>query len=377
MRTGIARGRTMKFNVSRDAFLKPLQVVSGAVERRHTLPILSNLLLQIEGDRLRLTGTDLEVELVSSVAVNAAGGDGAVTVPAKKLVDIVRSLPEDSNIEFSAEEDKAFVRSGRSKFKLSTLPADDFPNIDDWTSDINFVSDQVVLKRLMEKTHFSMANQDVRYYLNGMLFETDNGMLRSVATDGHRLAMSSCAVEQPGLAQKQVIVPRKGVVELLRLLGEEEAEVSVAIGNNHIRIESETIVFTSKLVDGRFPDYRRVLPSGGDKIVVADRDLLRQAFGRASILSNEKFRGVRLNLASGELCITATNPEQEQAEEVIEVDYQGEELEIGFNVSYLLDVLNNVDDNEIRFTLADSNSSALIEPNHDDSCCYVVMPMRL
>lgn len=367
----------MKFSVSRDAFLKPLQIVSGAVERRQTLPILANLLLQVDGDQLRLTGTDLEVELISSVTVESTGGDGTITVPAKKLVDIVRSLPDDSVIEFSAEEEKAFVRSGRSKFKLSTLSSDDFPNIDDWTSDINFVTDQIILKQLMEKTHFSMANQDVRYYLNGMLFETDSGMLRSVATDGHRLAMSNCYIEQPSLAQRQVIVPRKGVVELLRLLEDEETEVAVAIGANHIRIETKGIVFTSKLVDGRFPDYRRVLPSGGDKIVVADRGLLRQAFGRASILSNEKFRGVRLNLSSGELCITATNPEQEQAEEVIEVDYQGEDLEIGFNVSYLLDVLNNVDDHQISFTLADSNSSALIEPHNDESCCYVVMPMRL
>ncbi|MGM0525925.1 MAG: DNA polymerase III subunit beta [Pseudomonadota bacterium] len=367
----------MKFIVSRDAFLKPLQIVSGAVERRHTLPILSNLLLQVEGNELKLTGTDLEVELISSVNVESSGGDGSVTVPAKKLLDIVRSLPDDASIEVSAEEDKAFVKSGRSKFKLSTLSSEDFPNIDDWTSEINFVSDQVVIKRLMEKTHFSMANQDVRYYLNGMLFETDDGMLRSVATDGHRLAMSSCSVQQPGLTQRQVIVPRKGVVELLRLLGDEELEVAVAIGNNHIRVETQNIVFTSKLVDGRFPDYRRVLPSGGDKLVVADKDTLRQAFGRASILSNEKFRGVRLNLSSGELCITATNPEQEQAEEVIEVDYQGEDLEIGFNVSYLLDVLNNVDNSEVSFTLADSNSSALIEPHNDDSCCYVVMPMRL
>lgn len=367
----------MKFSVSRDAFLKPLQIVSGAVERRQTLPILANLLMQVEGDQLRLTGTDLEVELISSVTVDSSGGDGAITVPAKKLVDIVRSLPDESVIEVTAEEDKAFVRSGRSKFKLSTLSADDFPNIDDWTSEINFVTDQIVLKKLMEKTHFSMANQDVRYYLNGMLFETDSGMLRSVATDGHRLAMSSCGIDQPALAQRQVIVPRKGVVELLRLLGDEETEVAIAIGNNHIRIETQDIVFTSKLVDGRFPDYRRVLPSGGDKVVVADRDVLRQAFSRASILSNEKFRGVRLNLSSGELCITATNPEQEQAEEVIEVEYQGDDLEIGFNVSYLLDVMNNVDDHQISFTLADSNSSALIEPHNDDSCCYVVMPMRL
>jgi len=367
----------MKFSINRDAFLKPLQVVSGAVERRHTLPILSNLLLQVDNGQLKLTGTDLEVELVSSVPLESADMDAAVTVPAKKLLDIVRSLPEGSTIEFTSQEDSATVKSGRSKFKLSTLSSDVFPNIDDWKSDIHLVTEQAILKDLMEKTHFSMANQDVRYYLNGMLFETDNGMLRSVATDGHRLAMSTCAIDQPGLAQRQVIVPRKGVVELLRLLGDDDQEVSVSIGNNHIRVETPELVFTSKLVDGRFPDYRRVLPSGGDKVVVAHRDALRQSFGRASILSNEKFRGVRLNLSSGELCITATNPEQEQAEEVIEVDYQGDDLEIGFNVSYLLDVLNNIDDEQVSFTLSDSNSSALIEPQHDESCCYVIMPMRL
>ncbi|WP_287797785.1 DNA polymerase III subunit beta, partial [Idiomarina sp.] len=302
----------MKFSINRDAFLKPLQVVSGAVERRHTLPILSNLLLQVDNGQLKLTGTDLEVELVSAVPLESADMDAAVTVPAKKLLDIVRSLPEGSTIEFTSQEDSATVKSGRSKFKLSTLSSDDFPNIDDWKSDIHLVTEQAVLKDLMLKTHFSMANQDVRYYLNGMLFETDNGMLRSVATDGHRLAMSTCAIDQPGLAQRQVIVPRKGVVELLRLLGDDDQEVSVSIGNNHIRVETPELVFTSKLVDGRFPDYRRVLPSGGDKVIVAQRDALRQSFGRASILSNEKFRGVRLNLSSGELCITATNPEQDQ-----------------------------------------------------------------
>lgn len=367
----------MKFTVSRDAFLKPLQIVSGAVERRHTLPILSNLLLKVEGDTLRLTGTDLEVELISSVKVESSGGDGMVTVPAKKLLDIVRSLPDESPIELVGDDEGVRVRSGRSKFKLSSLSADDFPNTEDWSSEVNFITSQDTLKRLMEKTHFSMANQDVRYYLNGMLFETDANMLRSVATDGHRLAMSNCHIEQPGLSQRQVIVPRKGVVELLRLLNEDDSEVAVAIGNNHIRVETADIVFTSKLVDGRFPDYRRVVPQGGDKQIFADRDLLRQAFGRASILSNEKFRGVRLNITAGELCITATNPEQEQAEEVIEVNYEGEAIEIGFNVSYLLDVLNNIEAEEVCFVLSDANSSALIEPKDDDSCCYVVMPMRL
>lgn len=366
----------MKFSISRDAFLKPLQVVSGAVERRHTIPILSNVLIQASSDQVRLTGTDLEVELVSSCAIEG-GEAGEVTVPAKKLVDIVRSLPDGATVEFSASADKVMIRSGRSKFTLATLPAQDFPNIDDWDSDIQLVTSQAVLKDLVERTHFSMANQDVRYYLNGMLFETDVNTLRTVATDGHRLAMSSCEIGQPNLAARQVIVPRKGVMELLRLLDDVENEVKILIGNNHIRIETNGIGFTSKLVDGRFPDYRRVLPSGGDKVVVAEREVLKQASSRASILSNEKYRGVRVNLSSGEMCLTANNPEQETAEEVIEVEYQGEPLEIGFNVSYLIDVLNTVQGNKVKLTLSGSDASGLIEDNDDDSSLYVVMPMRL
>lgn len=366
----------MKFTISRDAFLKPLQVVSGAVERRHTIPILSNVLIQVRDGHARLTGTDLEVELVSTCDI-ATGDEGEVTVPAKKLVDIVRSLPDGALVEFSASADKATIKSSRSKFTLATLPAEDFPNIDDWDSDIQLVTSQSILKDLMDRTHFSMANQDVRYYLNGMLFETDTNILRTVATDGHRLAMSSCEIAQPNLTGRQVIVPRKGVMELLRLLEDDDSEVKVAIGNNHIRVETRGICFTSKLVDGRFPDYRRVLPQGGDKVVVADRDILKQACMRASILSNEKYRGVRVNLSSGEMCLTANNPEQESAEEVIEVDYQGDSLEIGFNVSYLIDVLNTVQGSQVKLTLSNPDASGLVEDNEDDSALYVVMPMRL
>lgn len=366
----------MKFSISRDAFLKPLQVVSGAVERRHTIPILSNVLIQVAADSVRFTGTDLEVELVSTCAIEN-GETGEITVPAKKLVDIIRSLPEGATVEFSASADKALIKSGRSKFTLATLPAQDFPNIDDWDSDIQLVTSQALLKDLMERTHFSMANQDVRYYLNGMLFETDASILRTVATDGHRLAMSSCDIGQPNLAARQVIVPRKGVMELLRLLDDADNEVKVFIGNNHIRIETNGIGFTSKLVDGRFPDYRRVLPSGGDKVVIADRDLLKQACSRASILSNEKYRGVRLSVTPGEMCLTANNPEQETAEEVLEVEYQGEPLEIGFNVSYLIDVLNTIQGSKIKMTLSGPDASGLVEDNEDDSSLYVVMPMRL
>ncbi|RUO30895.1 DNA polymerase III subunit beta [Aliidiomarina sedimenti] len=366
----------MNFSTTRDALLKPLQVVSGAVERRHTLPILSNVLIRVSSDELRMTGTDLEVELVSKVSLEGAV-EGEATVPAKKLLDIVRSLPEGHDVKLESNGDKIILRSGRSKFTLSSLPASEFPDIDEWEAEVTFELARGELKHLMERTHFSMANQDVRYYLNGMLFEVNDNQLRTVATDGHRLAMAGMQLEQSGLPQRQVIVPRKGVTELMRLLEQDDQLIQVAIGQNHIRIRSEGMVFTSKLLDGRFPDYRRVLPQGGDKTVIADKDLLRSACARASILSNEKFRGVRLNLSSGELALTANNPEQEQAEEAIEVDYQGDALEVGFNVTYVLDVLSSIQGEQVKFTLSDANSSALVEDNADDSALYVVMPMRL
>lgn len=366
----------MKFSTTRDALLRPLQVVSGAVERRHTLPILSNVLIRVGQDELRMTGTDLEVELVSKVSLEGAT-EGEATVPAKKLLDIVRSLPEGNDVTFEANGDKVILRSGRSKFTLSSLPASEFPDIDEWEAEVKFELPRGDLKRLMERTHFSMANQDVRYYLNGMLFEVNDDLLRTVATDGHRLAMAGTQLGQSGLPQRQVIVPRKGVSELMRLLEQDEQLVQVSIGQNHIRLRSDGMVFTSKLLDGRFPDYRRVLPQGGDKWVIADRDILRSACSRASILSNEKFRGVRLNLSTNELALTANNPEQEQAEEVVEVDYQGEALEIGFNVNYVVDVLNAIQGQQVKFTLSDANSSALVEDNADNAALYVVMPMRL
>jgi len=366
----------MKFAINRDAFLKPLQVVSGAVERRNTLPILGNVLLQVSEDDVKLTGTDLEVELVSSVALDNPT-PGEVTVPAKKLVDIVRSLPEGAEIRVEANDSKVIVRSGKSRFTLSSLPAVDFPNIDEWDSEIQLDMQQDQLKKLMEKTHFSMANQDVRYYLNGMLFEVNDNLLRSVATDGHRLALAAVQLEQSALPHKQVIVPRKGVSELLRLLEDDDAPVTVTFGQNHIRVATGSMTFTSKLLDGRFPDYRRVLPAGGDKILVADRDLLKSSCQRASILSNEKFRGIRVAFSNNQIVITANNPEQEQAEESIEVEYQGGEFEIGFNVTYLLDVLNAIQGDQIKMTLIDPNSSAIVEDNADDGALYVVMPMRL
>lgn len=279
-------------------------------------------------------------------------------------------------ISFLLDGDRLQVRSGRSRFSLATLPAKDFPNIEDWQSELSLTLLQADLRGLIEKTQFSMANQDVRYYLNGMLFDIEDSTLRSVATDGHRMAVAQ--VELPeALAAQQIIVPRKGVLELVKLLDMPDQPVVVQIGSANIRVEVNQFIFTSKLIDGRFPDYRRVLPQSTNKVLVAACDVLRHAFSRAAILSNEKFRGVRLNIDGSDMRITANNPEQEEAEELLDVQFEGEPIEIGFNVSYVLDVLNTLKCDNVRMSMSDSNASALIENVEDDSAMYVVMPIRL
>jgi DNA polymerase-3 subunit beta len=370
----------MKFSIARDALIKPLNLVAGVVERRQTLPILSNVLLVLEDKTLSLTGTDLEVELVGRVELEAAGVDGDVTVPARKLVDICKSLPEGSTIEFSLEAGKATVKAGRSRFTLSTLPAADFPAVEAGAGSVGLSLDQSLVKQLIDSTAFAMAQQDVRYYLHGLYLEILGGRLRVVATDGHRLALATgpALVEA---ADTGVIIPRKGVLELSRLL-DGSAPLELAIGTNHIRAANEQFTFTSKLVDGKFPDYERVIPKNADKSVVGERGELKQAFTRTAILSNEKYRGVRLKLSDNNLDITANNPEQEQAEELVGVQYSGAELEIGFNVSYLLDVLSVLEQPQVRLSLSDDASSALVEnaeaPSEGEpERLYVVMPMRL
>ena len=365
----------MKFSISREALIKPLNLVAGVVERRQTLPILSNVLLNLEGTQLSLTGTDLEVELIGRVEVDGGGVDGEITVPARKLVDICKSLPDSSQIEFSVDSGKAMVKAGRGRFTLSTLPATEFPSVDESAGDQTLEVAQSVVKRLIDRTAFAMAQQDVRYYLNGMLLELKAGRLRMVATDGHRLALCT-ANEAVSTGDAAIIIPRKGVLELSRLLDTDES-IRLVIGSNHIRAANQQFTFTSKLVDGKFPEYERVLPKSADKTVIGQRLELRQAFTRTAILSNEKYRGVRLKLSADTLDITANNPEQEQAEEVVAVEYQGEELEVGFNVSYLLDVLSVLDGDQIRLSLSDSASSALLEEADEGDSLYVVMPMRL
>jgi len=365
----------MKLSAARDVLLKPLQAVIGVVERRQTMPILSNVLLVAKDGQLAVTATDLEVELVAQADVDVEDG-GEITVSGRKLLDICRALPEGSNIAVSVSGEKLHVRSGRSKFALATLPAAEFPSVEDIKASQTIRVEQSVLGRLIEKTYFSMAQQDVRYYLNGMLLETGGKHLRTVATDGHRLALSQAELDGGKLESQQVIVPRKGVLELQRLLSGEGA-VDIVLGANHVRIQLDGIRFTSKLIDGRFPEYDRVIPKDSSNELRADRDVLRGALQRTAILSNEKYRGIRLIIRDNSVVLQAHNPEQEEAEEELEVRYKGEDIEIGFNVNYLLDAIGAVDGEEVAFSVVDSNSSCLIREPGNDDCKFVVMPMRL
>jgi DNA polymerase III subunit beta len=367
----------MKFSLSKETMVKQLQLVVGVVERRQTLPILSNVLIQLDGDRLAVKGTDLEVEIVSHGQLDTAGNvAGEATVPARKLLDICRSLPDQAILNFNFADNRAIITSGRSKFTLATLPANEFPGVEDGIGAIGFTCVSGDLKQLIDKTAFAMAHQDVRYYLNGMLWEVNQGNLRAVATDGHRLAMSNLALSVGEQKKNQSILPRKGVMELSRLLAE-DGSIKVEVGEHHIRVLGGDFHFTSKLVDGAYPDYDRVLPKGGTWTITGDREMLRQAFTRTAILSNEKYRGVRLAFSADLLKMSATNPDQEEAQEEIEVSYKGDQFEIGFNVNYILDVLNTLDGETVSFTLTDANSSALVEGLTDSSAVYVIMPMRL
>ena len=364
----------MKFSVAREALLKPLQAVIGVVERRQTMPILSNVLLIAKEGQLSITATDLEVELVAQAEVETEAG-GEITVSGRKLLDICRALPEGAMVNVSVSGEKMAVRAGRSRFNLATLPAAEFPIVEDIKAGQSITVGQEILGRLFDKTHFSMAQQDVRYYLNGLLLETGSGQLRAVATDGHRLALCQADVDGQ-LDDQQVIVPRKGVLELQRLMSG-DGELNIELGSNHIRIQLDGIRFTSKLIDGRFPEYERVIPKESSNELKADRGAFQGALQRTAILSNEKYRGIRLVIRDSGVILQAHNPEQEEAEEELEVEYSGEDIEIGFNVNYLLDALGAIDGDEGTLSVQDSNSSCLIRRPGTDDCKFVVMPMRL
>ncbi|XKM13905.1 DNA polymerase III subunit beta [Orbaceae bacterium ac157xtp] len=367
----------MKFIIDREILIRPLQLVSAPLSSRPTLPILGNILLQVSDNKLSLTGTDLEIEMIARILLTEPCENGATTVPARKFLDICRSLPNDAKITISLDDNRLNISSGRSKFSLSTLPASDFPNLENWQYEADFHIPQKTLKQLIDSVQFSMANQDVRYYLNGMLFETENNMLKTVATDGHRLAVCALPIGQNIPVSCSVIMPRKGVLELAKLVPDSDELVNVQIGNNNLRITIDDFTFTSKLIDGRFPDYKKVIPRNPDKTLEASCEELKKALSRAAILSNEKFKGIRLYIENNQIKITANNPEQEEAEEIVDVTYSSTPLEIGFNVTYLLDILNTLKCETVQLLLTDSTSSVQIEDVNDQSATYVVMPMRL
>jgi len=366
----------MKFSIQQEVLLQPISQVIGVVERRQTLPVLANFLVSAQGKRLSITGTDMEVELIASVNADIQS-EGEITVPARKLVDIVRKLPEGVNITALLEGDKLTVSSGRGRYTLATLPATEFPATDQVETLETIKIQEVELKKLLDKTSFSMANQDVRYYLNGLLFEFHDGTLTTVATDGHRLAV--CDLENDlGVAQdRQMIVPRKGVLELSRMLSESKDEVELALGKNHIRLVKGSMVFTSKLIDGRFPDYQAVIPKGTDRHIEIHRESFMLALQRAAILSNEKYKGVRLEASGDAVKIVAHNPQHEEAIEELEAELNFDQVAIGFNVTYLLDALSAIEGDSVVMALKDANSSCLISSQAGGRDKHVVMPLKL
>lgn len=364
----------MRFSMQREVLLKPLQQVIGVVERRQTLPVLANVLVQLNDGRVSLTTSDLEVELAGSAEVEMIEA-GEITIPARKLFDIVKALPDGAKVELSLNGERVQLKAGRSRYTLAALPATEFPQ-----SEIGEVVERVKvpqadLKALIERTGFAMAVQDVRFYLNGLLLERRGEGLRAVATDGHRLALADWNADgEPG---RQVIVPRKGVLELQRLLGSAEGEVELAFSRNHVQVHLDDGMLVSKLIDGRFPDYEAVIPAVADVPVAIERDELRAALQRAAILSNEKYRGIRVELAAETLRISAHNPEQEEAVEEVPAECAAQDWAIGFNVNYVLDALAAISTEQVVLRLRDGNSSMLVEAPESKAIRHVVMPLRL
>ncbi|MFT7211269.1 MAG: DNA polymerase-3 subunit beta [Granulosicoccus sp.] len=368
----------MKFSAQRETLLTPLQHVVGAVERRQTTPILGNVLMHADDGYLTLTASDSEIEMQARIEMHV-DQPGTTTVPARKLLEICKHLPDSARIEFDASGDKVVFKSGRSKFTLATLPADEFPQVAELDSPQKVILPANVLHTCIRNTAFSMAQQDVRFYLNGMLLEIGADRLSCVATDGHRLAYAQCDTDAEPETPVRAIIPRKSIGELQRLLGSVDASepVTLLVTSQHLQIQVGGVRLSTKLIDGRFPDYNRVIPIDGNKELLIDCKMLKQSLTRASVLSNEKYRGVRIALQTGMLTISSNNPDQEEAIDELEVDYSGESAEIGFNVTYLLDVLNSLETENARILIKDGNSSALITSETSSDSKYVVMPMRL
>lgn len=366
----------MKLRAHRNILLPAVSMIGGIVEKRQTLPILSNMLIRVSGSKMKLTGTDLEVEIDTEVGIHT-GSEGEFTLPARKFIEICKALPDGSVVEMKIEGDKAHIRSGKSKFTLGVLPAADFPAIDISSSEYSFNIGEKDLKNLIDKTSFSMALQDVRYYLNGLLIEIEGNEIKAIATDGHRLALCQKTFSDRTMDARGFLLPRKAVQEMNRLLEYADNEVSVELCPNLARFKIGNTIFTTKLIDGKFPDYERVIPKHCDKTAIIDRELFRSALIRASILSSEKYKGIRITAANNILKLQAHNPEQEEAEEELDIEYDNESITIGFNVGYLLDILGAISTDFIAIDFADTNSSSVVRIPENEEALYVVMPMRL
>lgn len=367
----------MNIKIDREALLKPLSSVSGIVERRHTLPILTNLLLEAKQDTLTLTATDLEMQISLSLPA-APSGDLATTVSARKMLDICRSLPDQSQITLEITDNRMQVKAGKSRFNLQTLPAGDYPLMAKGGGDtsLTLTLAQNQLKKLLRQVEYAMAQQDIRYYLNGLLFEVNGNRLNVVGTDGHRLSFTSTELQQ-SYEKQELILPRKTILELIKLLDDSDDEVSIEVSANQANFAFSGIRLISKVIDGKFPDYTRVIPNGYQNTFEVNRQMLLLSMQRASILSNEKYRGIRIVLGKDSLRLISSNSEQEEAEEELEINYGRDPLDIGFNVTYMIDVLTNVGTETITFSFADANSSCLVTVPGDDNYKYVVMPMRI
>ncbi len=361
----------------KEILLKPLQAVVGVVERKHTLPILSNLLIESVDGKTSLVATDLELQITTWLE-GKAEQDAAFTLSARKLVDITRSLPDEVILALDLDKEQVRIQAGKSRFSLQTLPARDFPKLQTSAEEgIHFSIPEGKLRNLLAKAQYAMAVQDIRYYLNGMLVQLQEGKLTVAATDGHRLAMDSLELGDEIGQTMEVILPRKGVMELIKLLGDGEEDVKVQLSGNQVAFLHPQFELRSKVVDGKFPDYQRVVPVGYDKSFIINRQRLHQALSRAAILTNDKYRGVRMAMTTGSLRIACSNNEQEEAQEELEIGYNQEPLDIGFNVQYLQDVLNNLDNEAVQCAFGDANSSMLITVPGEEHFRYVVMPMRI
>lgn len=362
---------------TQEKLLSTLQSVSGIVERRHTLPILANVLIRKTGDQLQLTTSDLEIQIRTHAQMDGDTGNYTTTVGARKLIDILRTMPSDQTVSIESNANKLILKGGKSRFTLQTLPAEDFPLVQEAANfGPVFSVPQKTLKELLAQVSFAMAVHDIRYYLNGILFVAEGKTLSLVATDGHRLAFSSAQLDVE-VPKQEVILPRKTVLEMQRLLSDSEGQIEMQFAGNQAKFSFGGMEFVTKLVEGKFPDYNRVIPKNHKNIITLGRAALLATLQRTAILTSEKFKGVRLNIEPGTLRVASNNAEQEEAVDELDIDYAGDAIEIGFNVTYLIDALGNMPQEMVRLELSDSNSSALFTIPDNATFKYVVMPMRI